>query len=83
MSFLIFCSASTLVKLFFVELGFMPSALASGNKTIFWWKGNVTPPKDYKKWDDLIKALVQHWTQRYGEKGSGQLVFRDLERAQS
>lgn len=28
----------------FVELGFMPSALASGTKTIFWWKANVTPP---------------------------------------
>jgi xylan 1,4-beta-xylosidase len=50
----------------FVEVGFMPGALASGNKTIFWWKGNVTPPKDYQKWNDLIKALVGHWTQRYG-----------------
>lgn len=52
----------------FVEVGFMPGALASGDKTIFWWKGNVTPPKDYKKWNDLIKALTEHWTQRYGEK---------------
>jgi xylan 1,4-beta-xylosidase len=52
----------------FVELGFMPGALASGNKTIFWWRGNVTPPKDYDKWNGLIKALVEHWTERYGEK---------------
>jgi xylan 1,4-beta-xylosidase len=52
----------------FVEVGFMPGALASGSQTIFWWRGNVTPPKDYKKWDDLIKALVQHWTDRYGQK---------------
>ncbi len=37
----------------FVELGFMPSALASGKKTIFWWRGNVTPPKDYNKWARL------------------------------
>jgi xylan 1,4-beta-xylosidase len=51
----------------FVELGFMPNALASGNKTIFWWKGNVTPPKDYNKWAALIKNLVQHFTERYGE----------------
>ncbi|WP_243347699.1 GH39 family glycosyl hydrolase [Parabacteroides sp. FAFU027] len=50
----------------FVELGFMPSALASGNQTIFWWKGNVTPPKDYKKWEELIRALTQHFTERYG-----------------
>ncbi|WP_281238216.1 GH39 family glycosyl hydrolase [Flavobacterium praedii] len=50
----------------FVELGFMPSALASGTQTIFWWKGNVTPPKDYKKWEDLIRNLTQHFTERYG-----------------
>jgi xylan 1,4-beta-xylosidase len=51
----------------FVELGFMPNAMASGTKTIFWWKGNVTPPKDYNKWADLVKALVEHWTERYGQ----------------
>lgn len=50
----------------YVELGFMPNALASGNKTIFWWRGNVTPPKDYGKWADLIAALVRHWIERYG-----------------
>jgi xylan 1,4-beta-xylosidase len=50
----------------FVELGFMPSALASGNKTVFWWKGNVTPPKDYAKWEALIKNLTIHFTERYG-----------------
>jgi xylan 1,4-beta-xylosidase len=51
----------------FVELGFCPGALASGSKTIFWWKGNVTKPKDPKKWEDLIRALVAHFTERYGE----------------
>lgn len=50
----------------FVELGFMPSALASGSQTIFWWRGNVTPPKDYDKWADLIRNLVEHFTERYG-----------------
>jgi len=50
----------------FVELGFMPSALASGSKTLFWWRGNVTPPKDYDKWADLIRNLVLHFTERYG-----------------
>ncbi|WP_071145534.1 GH39 family glycosyl hydrolase [Bacteroides ihuae] len=50
----------------FVELGFMPKALASGNNTIFWWKGNVTPPKDYTKWENLIYNLVMHFTERYG-----------------
>lgn len=52
----------------FVEFGFMPNALASGDNTIFWWKGNVTPPKDYNKWKDLISNLTQHWTDRYGEE---------------
>jgi len=51
----------------FVELGFMPNALASGTETIFWWKGNVTPPKDYKKWEELIRNLALHFTERYGE----------------
>jgi len=50
----------------FVELGFMPGALASGRQTIFWWRGNVTPPKDYDKWHDLVAAAVRHWTERYG-----------------
>jgi xylan 1,4-beta-xylosidase len=50
----------------FVELGFMPSALASGDKTIFWWRGNVTPPKDYEKWGALIRNLTEHFTERYG-----------------
>lgn len=50
----------------FVELGFMPEALASGKETIFWWKGNVTPPKDYNKWEALIRNLTLHFTERYG-----------------
>jgi xylan 1,4-beta-xylosidase len=50
----------------FVELSFMPDALASGTKTVFWWKGNITPPKDYNKWEDLIRNLTLHFTERYG-----------------
>jgi len=51
----------------FVELGFMPGGLASGSKTIFWWRGNVTPPRDMKKWGDFIQAFVLHLKERYGE----------------
>ncbi len=51
----------------FVELGFMPSALASGKQTIFWWHGNVTPPKDPAKWHAFMRALLDHWKARYGE----------------
>jgi xylan 1,4-beta-xylosidase len=50
----------------FVELGFMPSAMASGDKTIFWWRGNVTPPRSYEQWGKLVKTLTEHWTARYG-----------------
>ena len=52
----------------FVELSFMPSALASGRKTVFHYKSNVTPPKDYKQWAILIQKLVGHWVERYGIK---------------
>ncbi len=52
----------------FVELSFMPSALAKGTKTVFWWKANVTEPKDYTKWENLIIAFVKHLEQRYGKK---------------
>lgn len=61
----------------FVEFGFMPKALASKPTTLsFWfWKPNVSPPKDYQKWDDLITALVRHWTERYGEAEVKQWYF--------
>jgi xylan 1,4-beta-xylosidase len=59
----------------FVEFGFMPQALASGTKSVFWWKGNITPPKDYGKWERLIEAIVKHWTERYGAREVGQWYF--------
>ena len=42
----------------FVELGFMPGALASGSKTVFHYRSNVTAPKDYGQWAALIRKLV-------------------------
>jgi len=50
----------------FVELSFMPHALASGKDTIFWYRANVTPPKDYAKWEAFIAAFTRHVTERYG-----------------
>jgi xylan 1,4-beta-xylosidase len=50
----------------FVELSFMPTALASGSKTVFHYRGNITPPKDYKRWATAIQTLVAHWVDRYG-----------------
>lgn len=50
----------------FVEFGFMPCEMASGEDTQFWWKGNVTPPIDYDKWGKLLSNAVKHWISRYG-----------------
>ncbi|ADL68219.1 GH39 family glycosyl hydrolase [Thermoanaerobacterium thermosaccharolyticum] len=50
----------------FVELSFMPEVLASGTKTVFHYKGNITPPKKYEEWGDLIEALAKHLIERYG-----------------
>jgi len=50
-----------------VELGFMPSALASGDQAVFFYRANVTPPADYEEWNRFIDALVRHWRERYGE----------------
>ncbi|WP_053722222.1 GH39 family glycosyl hydrolase [Saccharothrix sp. NRRL B-16348] len=50
----------------FVELGFMPTALASGDDTVFWWQGNITPPNDWDEWAALVRAVVRHLIDRYG-----------------
>ncbi|GAA1959860.1 GH39 family glycosyl hydrolase [Catenulispora subtropica] len=50
----------------FLELGFMPEALASGDQTVFWWKGNVTPPRSWTAWADLVRATLAHLIERYG-----------------
>jgi len=52
----------------FVELSFMPTALASAGNTVFHYHANVTPPRDYKQWAALIKKLVRHWLDRYGRE---------------
>src|SRR5688572_4141971 len=59
----------------FVELSFMPTALASGSKTVFHYRGNVTPPKDYQQWSTLIHTLVAHWVDRYGIREVAQWFF--------
>jgi beta-xylosidase len=50
----------------FLELGFMPRGLASGDQTVFWWLGNVTPPRDHAEWARLVRALLRHLVDRYG-----------------
>ncbi len=50
----------------FIELGFMPDKLASGEQTVFYWKGNVTPPKSYEAWCSLVQNTLRHLMDRYG-----------------
>lgn len=50
----------------FLELGFMPEEMASGKQTIFYWNGNVTPPADDEKWQELIRQMLLHCIERYG-----------------
>ena len=50
----------------FVELSFMPEALASGHVTVFHYRANVTPPADVEAFASLVERLVHHWTERYG-----------------
>ena len=52
----------------FVELSFMPTALASGDKTVFSYNANVTPPRNYEQWSALIERLVSHCVERYGSR---------------
>jgi xylan 1,4-beta-xylosidase len=52
----------------FLELGFMPEKLKSGEQTIFYWKGNVTPPASYEKWSELITTTLKHLIDRYGRE---------------
>ena len=52
----------------YVELDFMPTALASHPKMVnpFWYHPNVSPPRSYAAWDRMIRALARHFIARYG-----------------
>jgi xylan 1,4-beta-xylosidase len=61
----------------FVELSFMPKQLASDPAALhaFWYKQNVSPPKDYAEWDAMIQAFTQHLVDRYGIDEVSQWYF--------
>ena len=50
----------------FIELSFMPSALASTGKELFTYRGNISIPKSYEEWDAPIGKLACHLVERYG-----------------
>ena len=59
----------------FVELGSMPSCIASGNATMFWYKMNITPPAKMYEWYDLVRNFTLHITDRYGIKEVSSWLF--------
>src|SRR5258708_5261606 len=60
----------------FVEISFMPYKLAAANLLHpFWYKPNVSPPKDWNRWDDLIAAFGHHLIDRYGIDEVAQWYF--------
>lgn len=50
----------------FVELSFMPVALARAYDSIFAWQGITAPPRDVQAWEQLIAAFTRHCVDRYG-----------------
>lgn len=61
----------------YVELSFMPRKLASnpGATHAFWYKPNVSPPKDWDRWGALIYQFAKHLVERYGENEVAQWYF--------
>jgi xylan 1,4-beta-xylosidase len=65
-----------------VELGFMPKDLTSGtNEYQVHYPGRTTagsvqaPPKDYAKWQELVRVVTAHLVQRYGATTVRQWYF--------
>ena len=56
----------------FVEISFMPKALASDPtkvQTLLWYNNqspNISPPRDWTVWQTFMQNLVQHLESRYG-----------------
>lgn len=52
-----------------VELGFMPRDLASDpERTVFAYRAIISPPSDYNRWGELVRACAQHLVDRYGRE---------------
>jgi len=51
----------------YVELSFMPNKLAAHDiHQAFWYKPNVSPPKDWNRWENLVYQFAGHVMDRYG-----------------
>lgn len=60
----------------FVELSFMPHALASTpERQAFFYHPYVSPPKDWSLWGQLVRHLAEHLVERYGIDEVSQWYF--------
>jgi xylan 1,4-beta-xylosidase len=60
----------------FVEMSFMPRALAQSLKPhAFWYHPLPSPPKDYAKWEELVYNFAKHLVDRYGVNEVSQWYF--------
>jgi xylan 1,4-beta-xylosidase len=60
----------------FVEMSFMPRALAASDQPhAFWYRPLPSPPKDYAKWGELIYNFAKHLVDRYGINEVSQWYF--------
>jgi xylan 1,4-beta-xylosidase len=57
------------------DLTFMPAALKSGEKTVFWYQGNVSPPQSLNEWGELVYRFAAHCIDRYGAEEVCQWYF--------
>jgi xylan 1,4-beta-xylosidase len=60
----------------FVELSFMPRALAASQTPhAFWYKPLPNPPRSYEKWGRLVGDFARHLEDRYGADEVRQWYF--------
>ena len=60
----------------FVEMSFMPRALAASlTPHAFWYQPLPSPPKDYAKWEALVYTFAKHLVDRYGIDEVSQWYF--------
>ena len=52
----------------FIELSFMPKALAGGNTTGMAYAANITMPENLTEWQEFIKAFLSFAISRYGRE---------------
>ncbi len=52
----------------FLDFTFMPTEFASSDVAVFWYKGNISMPKDLGKWTEMVDSFIRHCINRYGIK---------------